>query len=106
MLENIEKELQEGGMTPGRAADLRVELSGQYSFLSGELEEVLRLKPAAWIALRKNERTDKSCDRAWDASQEGLKEMSCRMRLKRIDKVISALTSFIRIKEGEAKNLY
>lgn len=106
MLDNIEKELQIGGVTPQRAADMRVQLSGHYSHLSGQLEEVLRLKPAAWLAIRfrKDVNSEKAADRHFDGTELGLREMSLRMHLKRIDKAISGLSSLIRVKEGEAKN--
>lgn len=108
MLEHIEKELQIGGVTPQRAADMRVQLSGYYSNLSGQLEEVLKVKPAAWLAIRGHSevKSDKSADRHFDSTELGLKEMSLRMNLKRHEKAISALSSLIRVKEGEARNQF
>ncbi len=106
MLESIEKELQIGGVTPQRAADMRVQLSGYYSNLSGQLEEVLKIKPSAWLAIRGHSdvKSDKAADRHWDGTELGIREMSLRMNLKRLDKAISSLSSLIRVKEGEAKN--
>lgn len=104
MLENIDKELQTGGVTPQRAADMRVQLSGHYSHLSSQLEEVLKVKPGIWSRIRSECKSDKSADRHFEGTSEGLREMSLRMALKRIDKVISGLSSLIRVKEGEAKN--
>lgn len=105
---DIENELQIGGVTPQRAADLRVILSGHYSHLSGQLEEILKVKPKIWIAIRGMARikSDKAADREWEGTDQGLQEMSLRMNLKRIDKAISALSSLIRVKEGEARNQF
>ncbi len=106
MLEDIEKELQGGGITPNRAADLRVELSGLYSTLSGKLENVLYLKPNVWKTIREMTQSDTRADRHFEGTELGLEEMSCRLRMKRIDKVISALSSLIRVAEGNAKNQF
>jgi len=58
------------------------------------------------MEIRKDCKSDKSADRQWDATEMGITEMSCRLRLKRIEKVISALSSLIRVAEGAAKNQF
>ena len=101
-LESIEKELT-NGLIPHRAADIRVELSGYYSRMSGELQEILALKPSRWLMIRKDVKTDKEADRVWDAGEMGIQEMRLKMNMKRIDKIISSLSSFIRVAEQESK---
>lgn len=106
MLENIEKEIIEGIKSPHRAADLRVELSGLYSRLAGRLEEVLRHKAKVWGEIRESMKSDTSAERKWQSTELGLEETLCELRMKRIDKLSSSLSSLLKVFEGEANNRY
>ena len=41
--------------SPHRLADLKIELAGEYSFICGQLEDILVKKPAIWNELRRNQ---------------------------------------------------
>lgn len=101
-LEHIESQLKPG-LNPHTAADLRIELSGYYSRMSGELEEILAVKPTKWLLMRKEVKTNRDADMMWDGSEMGIKEMRLRMGLKRIEKIISSLSSYLRNAENEAR---
>ena len=106
MIEDIEKQLKEGGQSPHQLADFRVQLSAEYSHLAGMLEQILRRKPAVWNEIRKNCTSDKQSDKVFDATIDGLDEMTLRITMKRADKLISACSSLLRVFESEAKNQF
>lgn len=91
---------------PHLAAEDRVKLSGEYSFWTGILEDILTKKPDAWNTMREKHKSDKACEREWEATPDGINEVVIRLKLKRIEKMLSALSTLIRIAEGESKNLY
>ena len=105
-LEQIQEEMKGGGLSPGRVSDFRVYLAAVYALRSTELENILMLKPDLWILIRDGKNIDTAADRAWDARLEGKREMHLRMELKRIDKLTSALSSKLRVMEGEARNQF
>lgn len=105
-IEEIENIISAGIQSPQVAADLRVELSAKYSRECGKLEDILKQKPKIWIEMRSKVKSDTACERQWEASELGTDEMVIRLRLKRIEKLIGALTSYLKVKEGEAKNQY
>lgn len=85
------------------ANDLAI-LAGEYAFLLGQWEQILQRKPAMWTQMRVAFDSDKACDRAWEATKDGLDEGGLRLRAKSVEKMMSALKSLIRIAEGESKN--
>jgi hypothetical protein len=87
-------------------AEYKAQLSAEYSFFSGLLEGVLARKPAIWNEMRKNHNSDKATDREYEATSDGIDEVGLRLKLKRIEKMISAISSLLRVAEGEAKHIY
>jgi len=102
-LEFITKELQHHTSDPHWLAEIRLELAGLYSYFSGQLEQILFTKPKAWNEMRGQFKSDKACDRAWEATEDGLKEVIFRSRQKRIEKLMASLGTMLRLLEGEAK---
>lgn len=85
-------------------AELKANLSSEYSYQTGLLEEILLAKPQKWLEMRKETKSDVSCDRQWDMTEEGQNELKIKFNLKRIEKLISALNSRLRVAEQEAKS--
>lgn len=83
-------------------AELKAELSSQYSYKTGLLEDILLKKPEIWLRIREDHKSDKATDRYWEGTQMGLREMKIKLDLKRIEKMISALSSRLRVAEREA----
>lgn len=92
--------------TPREAAEKKEKLAGEYSRLSERLESIRKQKPKLWMDMRAELKSDKAADRAWEASEMGLEELSIVMEMKRNEKETSALNSLIRVAENEARNLY
>ncbi len=93
-------------MTPHQAADKRVQLSVEYSRLSEQLEEILTTKPSKWMEIRKEVKSDKAADRAYDATPDGINEMKYRMEMKRKEKELSALSSLLNVYNQEANGKF
>lgn len=105
-LESIQERLTLGSVTSQEASNMRVILSGTYAQLSTKLEAILAQRPKVWLEMRKLCKSDKATDRQWEGSEMGLEEMSLHMKLKRIEKMMSSLSSLLRVAENEAKNIY
>ena len=107
-MEQIENNLRQGlyNNNPRKCAEDKARLAGEYSYLSAQLTDILAKKASTWISLRATEKTDKSCDRAYEKTEDGIKEMKIKSQLKSIDKMASSLSSLIKIAEGEARNQF
>lgn len=103
-LEQIEGQMQAGTATPGELAHTLTILSGKYAYASNQLEQILMVKPKAWNDIRPNYKSDTACDRAWEGTDDGLKEMHWRMALKKIEKMMAAIKKLIDVKTAEAYN--
>ncbi len=107
-LEQIEEQMLIGGQSPGTLADFRVTLSALFSRASGELEEILASKPYIWRLIRNRDSitSDKAATMEWDSTDEGIREMRLRSKMKRIESLTRAISSLLRVKELEAKNQF
>ena len=106
MIKEIEQELRIGQINPHRLAEIRSQLSAEYSYMAGILEEILATKAVKWLTMRQDQKSDKSTDLHWDALPEGIQEMRCRMELKRCEKLIGGIKSLLDVAEGQARNKY
>lgn len=93
-------------MNPGELSEQLVAQAEEYSRISSKLTDVLRVKPGVWALLRDSVNSDTAAERNWQRSYEGQKEVELRLKLKALEKTMSALKARLRIMEGEARNLY
>lgn len=105
-LTTIAQDLQAGNLSPHTLAEYKVKLAGWYSFYSQQLEDIMARRPVVWNALRKDLKSDKSADRAYEGTEDGIDLMRLTMLLKRIDKMTSSISSLLRLKELEARNMH
>lgn len=91
---------------PHLCAEYRSQLSGEYSYIVGQLEEIKAGKPLVWLEMRTHFKSDSATDKAYEATESGLEETRLRGQCKRVEKLISGLGSLIRIAEGESKHIY
>lgn len=90
---------------PHAIADNLVKLSEGYSKMTAELIEVLQIKAVKWAEARAVLETNAETDKAWEATPEGIKEMTLKLKLKASEKRMSALRTMLRIMETEARNM-
>lgn len=105
-IEQIQQRMNEGGLSPAEASEFKMFLSAQYAYLSGLLEDVLLTKSEWWGLERPNQKSDKATDMAWARTPKGRDELSYTFKRKSIEKLISSLSSYLRVQEGQSKNLY
>jgi acetylglutamate synthase len=95
MEKDIAQKLQDTKVYPLEAVQMRMQLSGLYSFYSQNLEDILTRKPATWQMIRLKHKSDKQAELEWSATEDGKNEIGLSMRLKRISAMMSALKSTI-----------
>jgi len=92
--------------TPGIIAEELVEYSSQYQTLTEELYQILEKKAVRWNTLRDLRGSDKQADRDWEATKDGRREIELKLKLKALEKMISAIRTLLRTKSDEAHQLY
>ena len=91
---------------PVQAAEDRAILSGEYSWIMGQLEIILQRKPTTWNTIRKNVKSDTACERAWEMTSDGLDEMGLKLRAKGIEKMMTGLGGLIKLAEADKSNIF
>lgn len=89
---------------PSELSQSLLELSAEYGKLTDELIIILEKKPALWMELRRSTQSDTSAERAWSATVDGMKETTIRLKIKALEKSMSAIKARLRVQEVEAKN--
>lgn len=105
-IDQIDENLINSTLSPGELADLRLKITGYFSRYSGMLEEILTEKPGRWMELRKDAKSDAATDKAWEATEQGIQEMRLKLRLKRLEKIASAVKQRVEVMQGEARQMY
>lgn len=103
-IEHIEQEMTGEGLTPRQIVSFRTYLSALYSLKGAEMQKILAVKPRVWLQIRDGKKSDTAAERAWQAMEAGLLETKLKWDLKRIEKLLNALASMLRVMEGEARN--
>lgn len=93
-------------MLPQEAADKMLLLSEEQSRLSDEYAELEEHRLRHFKENRENFKSDKACETAWQATEEGIKHMRLNLSLKKIAKELSVLKTFLRHEENKARNIY
>lgn len=104
-ISQIEHELVSGNTSPSQLAKFRVILSGKYAFATNQLEDILIEKPIHWNKMRENFKSDTACERAWEATDLGIRERHWKFQIKKIEKMMTAIKTLIDVKTTEARNL-
>lgn len=104
----IQEELKNGSLnnSPTLCSEYRAVLSGEYSFYAGLLEDIIVLRAKNWATMRSNHKSDTSTQREWESTPDGVNFVGLEIKLKRIEKLMSGLSSLIKLAEGQAKNQF
>jgi len=96
------------GLAPDELGRAKEFLSGEYAFVAARLEEVLKSKQSVWDRIRNSEgvKSDTQAERKYGMTEDGRDEIIYRLRLKAIEKLMSSISSRLRILEGEARNQF
>lgn len=103
-LENIQKEMSEGNMTPSRAADLMVIVSAEY----GHACDLFLIKDAEYArkfhSLRPDMKSVAETERALDCSELGIERNYWKYQQKKSEMMMKALSTLVYLRTAEAKN--
>ena len=91
---------------PHELSEARITLAEEYSRYSGELAKMIKIQADYFNANRDNYKSDKATERAFEGTEEGVKMAVVKLKLKAIEKTMSAYNTHLRLLENEAKNLY
>ena len=93
-------------MLPEEMANKRLELSEEYSRFSDEFAYHYQLQAEFFNKNREQHKSDNATQKAFDATPDGVRMAILKMKLKAIEKSMSALNTALRLAENMAKNLY
>ena len=93
-------------MNPHKLAEQMMKLSHEYSTYSGELAKLTKVEGEYYKQERPNHKSDTSVARAFQTTQEGIQMTIVKLKLKSIEKQMSATKVFIEVATNEARGLY
>jgi len=93
-------------MTPQEAAEKMMGLSEEQSRASDEYADLEEKKLRHFSEKRTEYKSDKACDTAWQATEDGIKHMRLGIKLKELTRKLSAIKAFLRHSENIARNIY
>lgn len=91
--------------TPREVSERVMYLSEEYSKYAGELAILYKQQADYFNSNRVNHKSDTACQRAWDATPEGVLMKTLQLKLKANEKMIGAYKSHLRLLDTEARNL-
>lgn len=92
--------------TPGQIANDILVLSAKYGDLSDELGRIYKHKDVDWTLIRDTVTSDKQTEQIWRKTELGMREREIELEMKKVQKTISALKTYLNVKENEARGLY
>lgn len=92
--------------TPHELSDDRLKLSEEYSRYSGEYAQHVKLQADHFNQHRWKYKSDNATQKAFDATEAGVRMIILKLKLKAIEKEMSAINTHLRLLENEARNLY
>ena len=93
-------------ITPRELSMERLELSQQYSEYAGKLARLLKVEADFFNQNRGKHKSDNATQKVFDATPDGVSMNAIKIKLKSIDKRISAIAMHFKLLENEAKNIY
>lgn len=92
--------------TPHQLAEERIGMAEEYSRYSGLYAEMVKLRAEHYRAHRPNFKSDTAVEREWEMTEKGTQMTIIKLKLKAIEKKMSASNTMLRLLENQAKNLY
>ena len=92
--------------TPRELSEKRLKLSEEYSRYSGEYANHIKKQADYFNEHRPEHKSDNATQKAFDATPDGVRMAILKLKLKALEKEMSAINTHLRLLENEAKNLY
>ena len=93
-------------MTPHEMADSMMDLAEQYSKYSGELAKLTKVEGEYYKATRPHVKSDTAVARQFQTTDEGIQMAVVRLKLKSLEKQMSATKLFVEVATNEARGVY
>ena len=92
--------------SPHQLAEERIGMAEEYSRYSGLYAEMIKARAEHYRTHRPNLKSDTAAQREWEMTEQGVQMEIIKMKLKSIEKKMSASNTMLRLLENEAKALY
>ena len=92
--------------SPHQLAEERMGMAEEYSRYSGLFAEMIKFRAEHYQKHREKFKSDIACERDWEMTEQGVQMTIIKLKLKSIEKKMSASNTMLRLLENEAKNLY
>lgn len=92
--------------TPHQLAEERMGMAEEYSRYSIDLALLVNLRAEHFKDVRETYKSDTACERAWERTPAGVQMTVIKLKLKAIEKQMSASNTMLRLMENEARALY
>ena len=83
-----------------------MQLSADYGVYAGKFADHLKLQADFFNTNRSNFKSDNATQKAFDATKEGVTMNILKLKLKAVEKEMSAIKTHLRLLETEAKNIF
>lgn len=91
---------------PHQLAEELMGLSHEYSTYSGELAKLTKAEGEYFKLERPNHKSDTAVARAFQTTEDGVRMTIVKLKLKSLEKQMSATKVFIEVATNEARGLY
>ncbi len=91
---------------PHQLAEERYQMSVDYSTYSGELAKMIKTEAEYYVAQRVNFKSDTAVQRAFNVTNDGVKMATLKLKIKALEKSMSAIKTLIEVATEEARGLY
>lgn len=91
---------------PHELSEKLLSKSEEYSRYSGEYASHIKLQALYFNTFRSEHKSDNATQKAFDATEDGVRMTILKLKLKALEKEMSALRTHLRLLENEARNLY
>jgi hypothetical protein len=91
---------------PHALAEERIGMAEEYSRYSGFYADLIKKRAEHFKIERPNHKSDTACERDWERTPDGVQMTIIKLKLKAIEKQMSASNTMLRLLENEAKSLY
>lgn len=92
--------------SPHQIAEERVGMAEEYSRYSGMFADLIKKRADHFKTERPNHKSDTAVERAWEQTPDGVQMTILKLKLKALEKQMSASNTMLRLLENESKNLY
>lgn len=92
--------------TPHQLAEERMGMAEEYSRYSGLFAEMIKHRAEHYKLNRDKHKSDTAVEREWERTEQGIQMTTIKLKLKALEKQMSASNTMLRLMENESKNLY